>query len=339
MNPQLHEFLTIDLMPMLGGVFAALTCAVLGNFRVVRRLSLMGDAISHAVLPGIAIAFLLSMSRSPLPMFIGATLSSVATVLLVELVKRFGRIESGAAMGVVFSILFALGVLLISNAARNIDLDADCVLYGNLENIAWWAAPDDPAAYKQLGTYVGTWDKETDMFVGGVPRQVPTLLIAAMMSIAFVVLFFKELRIAAFDPGLSTSLGINAGAMHFVLMVFVAIATVASFEAVGSILVVAMLICPAATARMLTDRLSVQIVLSAIIAISCGVGGYVLGAFGPMWIGLEHSVNTAGMMTVVAGVLLAAACLFSPSHGVVAVAFRRQRLSMRVARAKDGGSS
>ena len=141
----------------------------------------------------------------------------------------------------------------------------------------------------------------------------------------FVALLFKELRIAAFDPGLATSQGIHAGAMHYVLMIFVAAATVASFEAVGSILVIAMLIAPAAAARLLTDRLGSQVLCSLAIAVACGLVGYFGATLVPAAFG-GGSVNAAGSMTVVAGVLVVAAALLSPSHGLIARAVRRRRL-------------
>ena len=128
----------LDLFPLLAGTLASVGCGLLGNFLVLRRLSLMGDAISHSVLPGLVIAFLIASSRSPLVMFLGAAIAGVATVVLVELVKKLGRVEPGAAMGVVFSILFAAGVLLIEQAAADlVDLDAECVLHGQLE-LLWW---------------------------------------------------------------------------------------------------------------------------------------------------------------------------------------------------------
>ena len=293
---------------------AVVTCGLLGNFLVLRRQSLMGDAISHAVLPGLVVAFLVTSSRSPLLMFAGAAIAGVVTVVLIELVKKLGRVEPGAAMGVVFSVMFALGVLLIEKAAaRHVDLDADCVLYGQLETLVWWQAP------ASLG---GLWSWAT---LEAIPRQVWLLLIMAVAAGLFVVLLFKELRIASFDPGLATSQGIHAGAMHYALMVFVAAATVASFEAVGSILVIAMLIAPAATARLLTDRLGTQVGVSLVVAVFCGVGGYFAATLVPAAMGAP-SVNAAGSMTVVAGGLVVAAAVFSPSHGLVARAVRRRRL-------------
>ena len=332
MNPALLEFIRVDLSAMLAGVFAAVACGVLGNFLVLRRLSLMGDAISHAVLPGIMGAFIFAESRDPLLMLAGAAGAGVMTAGLVEVIKRFGRVESGAAMGVTFSIMFALGVVMLEQVSRHVHLDADCVLYGNLENVTWWGAPAEPEAYLRWQTYRGVLDEQLGRHVNGVPPQTVILAGAALLVIAFVVALFKELRLAAFDAGLASALGFRAGALHLLLMVVVAIATVAAFEAVGSILVIAMLICPAATARLLTDRLSRQVWLSAVIAATSSIGGYILGAFGPGWFGRENAINAAGMMCVTAGAMLVAAIFLSPTHGIVAKAVRRFSLGVLVLR-------
>lgn len=305
----------LDLFPLLTALLSAVTCALLGSFLVLRRLSLMGDAISHSVLPGLVASFLIAQSRSPLAMLVGAALAGGATVVLVELVKRLGRVEPGAAMGVVFSILFALGVVLIERAAaRHVDLDADCVLHGQLETLVWYNAPATLDALLHPRT------------LGAVPRQIHVLLASAAASTLFVTVFFKELRIASFDPALASAQGFSAGAMHLALMLLVALATVASFEAVGSILVIAMLICPAATARLLTDRLHTQVWCS----VSAGALGAILGYWAasavPGWFG-KDSVNAAGSISVVSGVLLVAAAIASPRHGLVTRWARRRRLA------------
>lgn len=308
----LQTFLTLDLFPLVAAMLAALSCGLLGNFLVLRRQSLMGDAISHAVLPGLVGAFLITQSRSPGIMFIGAAVSALATVVLTELIKRLGKVEPGAAMGVVFSVLFALGVFLLENAAaRSVDLDADCVLHGNLQTLFWTSSPTEWNELLNSAT------------LNDIPRQVWSLIGTTIAAIMFITLFFKELRIASFDAGIATVQGINAGFMHMALMTFVAVAAVASFEAVGSILVIAMLICPAATARMLTDRLITQIIVSALAALITAVGGYALAS----WMG----VNAAGMMASFAGVLLTAAIVASPSHGVIAKAHNHRRLGKLVA--------
>jgi manganese/zinc/iron transport system permease protein len=309
----------LDLFPLLAATLAAATCGLLGNFLVLRRLSLMGDAISHSVLPGLVVAFILTGSRSPFPMFLGAAAAGIATVGLVELVKRLGRVEPGAAMGVVFSVLFALGVLLIeSGGARHIDLDADCVLHGQLETLVWYDPPGSLAGLLSLDT------------LRAAPRQVTTLLGVLLATAAFVTLLYKELRLAAFDPDLATTQGFNATLLNALFMLFVAAATVASFEAVGSILVIAMLVCPAATARLLTDRLASQIWCSLALAVAGAISGYLGATWIPMRFGVD-SVNAAGSITLALGGLLVIAVIASPRHGLVRRLLRRRQLAGEIA--------
>jgi manganese/zinc/iron transport system permease protein len=299
------SFLQIDLPAMLAALLATVSCALLGNFLVLRRQSLMGDAISHAVLPGIVLGFLVAGTRATWPIFVGATLAAVAAAVLVELVRRLGRLESGAAMGVVFTVFFAAGVLLIEQAAAHtIDLDAECVLYGQLEDILWlaptgWASLLEPAVWADL------------------PREVVTLLVVTVSCAVAVGVFYKELKVTSFDPDLATTLGIPATLFNLGLMLLVGMVAVAAFEAVGSILVIAMFICPAAAARMLTDRLGAQILLSLLIAAACAGVGYVAAAFGPFWLGGDHSLVASGMIAVVTGLALALAVLLAPRYGVL----------------------
>lgn len=284
-------------------------CALVGNYLVLRRLSMMGDAISHAVLPGLAGAFLLTGSRASLPMFIGAAVVGVLTALLTEWVRRFGKVDEGASMGVVFTALFALGLIMIRRAADHVDLDADCVLYGALE----WAAVDT-------------------IWLGGmvIPRPVLTLGIVLLINAAFVVFFFKELRISAFDPELATTLGFHAGVMHYLLMTLVAITAVASFEVIGNILVVAMLIVPGATAYLLTDRLRNMVLLSLVIAVASAVLGHVAAMTIPTWFGYPDT-RTAGTMAAVSGVIFMGALLFAPRQGMISRLVHHTLLSLRIA--------
>ena len=311
MSPNMQNFLQLDLPAMLAALLATLACALLGNFLVLRRQSLMGDAISHAVLPGIVLAFLVAGSRATWPVFVGATTAAVLAAVLIELVRRFGRLDPGTAMGVVFSIMFAGGVVLMEQAAaHNVDLDAECVLYGQLEDILWLAPTSlasllDPAVWAQM------------------PREVTTLAAALAVSALLVVLFWKELKITSFDPELATTLGMSSNAVNLGLMFLVGVVAVAAFEAVGSILVIAMFICPAGAARMLTDRLSTQVWLSLVFAAVAAIGGYILAAFGPFWIGGQHALAASGMIAVVSGLMLALAVLFAPNHGVIPRRIRR----------------
>lgn len=322
MSPALHQFMVADAVPLAACTLAVVACAILGSYLVLKRESLVGDAISHAVLPGLVIGFMVTQSRDPLPMFVGAGLAAGLTVLLTTLLRRWGGVEPGAAMGVVFSVMFALGVYLIeSEAMRDIDLDASCVLYGQVEYLVWWEAPTSLADYARLKTYTET----------GLPVALPTLAVVFLVSAAFIVAFFKELRITTFDPQMARASGIPSWLVQGLLTLLVAMAVVASFQAVGSILVIAMLICPAATARMLTDRLGTQIVLSGLIAGLCAIAGYFAGARLPTALGAADALNVAGTITVVTGCVFALACVASPSQGIVSRAIRRRRLASRIA--------
>ncbi len=316
---QLREYLSFDLFPLTSAICVALSCGLIGNHLVLRKQSMMGDAISHAVLPGLVAAFLLASSRSPMVMLLGAGASALVTVALIELVKRLGRVEPGAAMGVVFSVMLALGVLMLEQAAADhVDLDADCVLYGQLETL-FFIAPD---------TWEQFFSSET---LSAIPTQVTTLIGLTILVVIFKLALHKELRIASFDPGLATTQGVHSGLMSTLLMVMTAACAVASFEAVGSILVIAMLICPAAAARLCTDRLSTQIKLSAVFAVSAAIIGYLLASFVPEAIGMPSSLNAAGMMATVAGLLVAIAAIGSPSHGLIAKSLRQRTLRRTIA--------
>jgi manganese/zinc/iron transport system permease protein len=318
MSPAAYEFVCLDLPAMLAGTLAVVLCGLLGNFLLLRRLSLMGDAISHSVLPGLVAGFLIVGTRESLPMFLGAAAAGLATVFLVEVIRKLARLDAGAAMGVVFSILFALGVLLIEQAAaRGVDLDPDCVLNGQLERIFWFPPRE-----------LSGW---SIAILAELPREIWTLAILAALAGGFIALFFKELRLAAFDPALAQTVGVNPRLVNGAFMVLVAAAVVASFEAVGSILVIAMLVCPPAAARLLTDRLAAQIWLSLVFSVLIGAGGYTAAALVPEWLGVYRAdagsggggpvpltLNAAGMMTLVGGFLLALTMLLAPRYGVFA---------------------
>ena len=283
---------SIDGPIIAAAVLCALSCALLGCFLVLRRMSMMGDAISHAVLPGLALAFWITGSRESITMLAGAAVIGVLTALLTQAISHWGRVESSASMGVVFTSLFALGLILLQQVASKVDLDPGCVLYGALESVAF----DNPT--------------------GGVPRVIWVLGIIYLVNVAAVSLLYKEFKISAFDPALATTMGINAALMHYLLMILVAATTVACFEAVGSILVVAMLVVPAATAYLLTQRLGTMLLVSQVLAVACGVLGHVLALAVPRALGLQ-AVSTAGSMATVAGLLFLLAMVFSPRSGVI----------------------
>jgi manganese/zinc/iron transport system permease protein len=317
-------FLQLDLPVLAAGMFASIACALVGTFLVLRRMSLMGDAISHAVVPGIVGAFLVAswMQRQGVAInlsvafLLGAAIVGIMTALLTELIHRVGRVESTAAMGVVFTVLFAVGVIMLaqleSAGATTIHLDAECVLYGTIENAIW---PDPPASWSEMFD-VERWR--------GFPRQVTTLAIVALLDLLFVFILFKELRITSFDPELAAAQGMRPGVMHYLLMTFVAFTTIAAFEAAGSILVVAMLIVPALVAHLFADRLGVMLVVATVVAIAASIAGYAAAA--------TLSFNAAGSIGLMLGVLLALAGLFAPGRGWISQALRRVGVRVSIAR-------
>ena len=201
---------SVDTWIVITGTLSAGSCALLGNYLVLRRMSMMGDAISHAILPGLAIAFLITHSRDSVPMFLGAAVIGVLTAVFTLWIHNFGKLDQNASMGVVFTTLFAIGLLLIVRALDEVHLDAACVLYGALE-----ATPLDTVTIGGLDT---------------IPRAAVTLACIFLVNLTVIMLFYKELKISAFDPALATTLGINANAMLYLLMALVAMTTVASFD-------------------------------------------------------------------------------------------------------------
>ena len=278
---------------ILTGGLAGASCALVGTYLVLRKMAMLGDAISHAVLPGIAVAFLITESRSSVPMLLGAAVVGVLTAFLVETLHRRGRLQQDASIGVTFTWLFALGVIIISRYVHSVDLDQDCVLYGDI-------------AYSSLHL----------VSFGSVliPESVQTLGGIFLLNLLFVVFGYKELKVTSFDPSLATALGISATLWHYLLMGMVSLTTVGAFWSVGAILVVAMLVGPAATAWLLTDRLNRMLLYGVLIGFASSAGGYYLAAW------LDGSI--AGAMAVVSGVLFVLALFFSPTHGVISKRLR-----------------
>jgi manganese/zinc/iron transport system permease protein len=273
------DFVQFSLTPILIGILAAIACALPGNFLILRRQALIGDAISHVVLPGIVAAFLITGSLAAIPMLLGA---------------------AGAAMGVTFTALFAAGVLLLEQSdTSSVHLDVEHALMGNLESLVWleaegWASLIDPAALAMLP-----------------PELARIAAVAAFVSVLLIV-FWRPLAIATFDEPFAATLGLPTALIGFALVVVSAIAAVAAFDAVGSIIVIAMFICPPAAARLMTDRLHIQVWWSVAFASLAAILGYVFAGYGPLWFGVENAVSAAGMIATVSGLILALACLFGP---------------------------
>ncbi len=295
-----EEFVPLSLTPLLIGTFAAIACALPGNFLVLRKQALIGDAISHVVLPGIVVAFLVTGSISTWPMMLGAAGAAILAVILIEAIRRLGQIEPGAAMGVVFTTMFAAGVLLLEQTdTSSVHLDVEHALYGNLESLIWldatgWASVLDPVA------------------LAGLPPELPRIAVTMLGVSLFIWLLWRPLKISTFDEGFARTIGIRTGALGIALVIAAAIAAVAAFDAVGSIIVIAMFICPPAAARMMTNRLETQIAWSILFAALSAVAGYVIAGYGPLWLGRSEAVSAAGMIATISGLVLAVCAAFGP---------------------------
>ena len=284
-------------------VVVAVACALPGCFLVLRRSAMVSDAISHSVLLGIVLAFFVVQSLGSPLLIVGAAAVGVLTVVLVEALRSTGLVREDAAIGLVFPALFAIAVILVSRYAGDVHLDTDAVLLGDLA-----FAPLDRLI-------VAGWD------LG--PRSLNVMSVVLVLVVAFVVLFYKELKLATFDAGLARALGFPPALLHYALMAVVSITAVGAFEAVGSILVVALMIAPPATAYLLTDRLSRMLVLAAALGALAAVAGY--------WVAHWLDASIAGAIASVAGLEFLLAFLLAPERGLVAVARRRARQRIRFA--------
>lgn len=294
------EFVPLSLTPLLIGVFVAMACALPGNFLLLRRQALIGDAISHVVLPGIVVAFLLSGVVAALPMLLGAAGAALIAVGAIEAIRRLGRIEPGAAMGVVFTTMFAGGVLLLEQSdTSQVHLDVEHALFGNLESLIWLDA---------LG-WASLLDRDA---LAGLPVELPRMAATLVLVAVLIAVFWRPLKISTFDEGFAQTIGMRTRPLGLALVVVSAIAAVAAFDAVGSIIVIAMFICPPAAARLMTNQLEVQVAWSMVFAILAAVSGYVLAGYGPMWLGFDASVSAAGMIATMSGVILGVAALSGP---------------------------
>ncbi|USK69820.1 metal ABC transporter permease [Peribacillus asahii] len=284
-----------DFWIILVGALVACSCSVVGCFLVVRKIAMVGDAISHSVLPGIVLAFLWSGSRESIFMLMGAALLGLLTVFLIQLFQNSG-VQGDAAIGVVFTSLFAIGVLLVSLYTQQIDFDLEHVLYGEIAYTPW-----------HMMTIAGQ-----DMG----PRAIWMVGSSFLINIVFISVFFKQFKICSFDAALAAAMGIPVMFFHYLLMSLVSVTTVAAFDSVGAILVVGMLIIPAATAYLLTDQLHRMIIISMVVGILSSVVGYYAAT------ALDASIS--GCMVCAAALFFTLAFLFSPSHGLISRVWRRK---------------
>lgn len=281
----------------------AAACALVGVFLVLRRMAMMSDAISHSILFGIVLAFFVTKDLASPFLALAAALTGVLTVSLVELVSRSGRVREDAAIGLVFPALFSMGVILIARHAGSVHLDVDAVLLGELAF----------APFNRLEA----WGYDLG------PKGLYLMSGILVLDVLFILVFYKELKLATFDPGLAVALGFAPGILHYALMALVSVTAVGAFDAAGSILVVALMIAPPATAYLLVDRLSRMLLLSALFGVAGAVSGY--------WIAHVLDASIAGSMASMSGLLFGLTCLFAPGRGLVAVVSRRRRQRLEFA--------
>ena len=284
------------------GIVGNAACALIGCYLVLRRMSLLGDAISHSILAAIGTVFLLTGSAQFIPIFIGAIVVGVLTGFLTQLFQTLADVPEDTSMGVVFTTLFAVGVVIISQFPQH-DLDVTCVLYGKFEFVSYTKA---------------------NVFGYEIPEAMLRLGGSLLITLGFVFVLWKELKLASFDSELATAMGFHSGLIHYLLMGLVAVVTVTSLESVGAIVVIAMLIVPAATAHLLTDRIVRMMLLSVLLSTTATILGYLAA--------LYVNSTMSGMIAVVAGAQFAVTVVFAPTHGLLGKGFNNLRLRLRIAR-------
>ncbi|NJN83612.1 MAG: metal ABC transporter permease [Caldilineaceae bacterium] len=277
-------------------ILVAAACTLPGVFLILRQMAMMSDAISHTVLLGIVLAFFIFQDLDSPWLIAGAAIVGVLTVSLVELLNRTRLVKQDAAIGLVFPALFSIAVILISRFARGVHLDVDAVLLGELAF----------APFNRVD-FLGFDLPQATVVMGGI----------LLLNAVFIGLFYKELKLATFDASLAAALGFTPVLIHYGLMTLVSITAVGAFDAVGSILVVALMITPPAAAYLLTDKLHQMLWVSVLIAVIGAIAGY--------WMARAIDANIAGSMATMTGVIFLLVFLFAPARGMVVVARRRTR--------------
>lgn len=280
---------------MATGALVGVAASLLGTFLVLRQNSMLADAISHSIVFGIVIVWLVTRQQSGPVQLVGAALAGVLTVFLTESLARTRRVKNDAAIGLVFPVLFSIGVLLLNLYARDVHIDTHTVLLGEIGFV---------------------WLDTTSVLGLELPVALLWMSVVTVVNLLFVAIFYKELKISTFDPALATSLGFLPGTLFYVLLTLTSMTAVAAFDAVGAVLFVAFVIVPPATGYLLTDRLWRMIAYGSATSVLASVGGYFLAN---AW-----NVSIGGMMAVVAGALLMVAFLLGPRYGLIAQEIQRR---------------
>lgn len=278
-------------------IIVGAACALPGVFLVLRKMSLISDAISHSILPGIVLGFFITQDlNAPLNILLAAA-TGILTVILVEFIQKTGLVKEDTAIGLVFPAMFSVGVILIALNANDVHLDIDAVLVGELA-----FTPFDRLVVNSVD-------------IG--PKALWVMGSILLVSIVLLIVFFKELKISTFDEGLATALGFSPVVLHYGLMSVASVTTVGAFDAVGAILVVALMIAPAATVYLLTDDLKKMLFGAVAVAMSAAVLGY--------WFAHWLDASIAGAITTVLGFIFLMTYLFAPKRGILSVLYRKKQ--------------
>lgn len=254
----------------------SLNGSLIGSFLVLRKSTMMGDAISHAVLPGIVLSYLISKSISSIIVIIGATSTGILAIFLIGFFNKTAKLQIDASIGVVFTFLFALGVILISLFTQKADLDQECVLYGEILYIP-----------------LNLWITKSGLILG--PKSFYILLSVLLLNLTFIIIFYKQLHITSFDENFALTIGIKSILWNYLILILTALTTVASFESVGTILVVSFLTVPAASAYLFCNGLKSMLVVSSILGIFVAIIGYFIANL--------LNLSISGSMSTIAGII------------------------------------
>ena len=280
----------------------AIACAIPGTFLVLRKMALISDAISHSVLPGLVLGFFITHDLNSPLLIVMAAFSGLVTVVLVEFIQKTKLVKEDTAIGLVFPVLFSIGVIMIAKNANDVHLDTDAILLGELAFAPFDRLLVDGADFGPKSLWI-----------------IGTVLI---ITIGLLFAFFKELKISTFDAGLATALGFSPIMIHYGLMSVASITIVGSFDAVGAILVVALMIAPAATAYLLTDNLKRMLGLSVLFGVFSAIAGY--------WLAHWLDASISGSMTTILGIVFLLVYLFAPKRGLISVLYRNKQQQIEV---------
>lgn len=280
----------------------AIACAIPGTFLVLRKMAMISDAISHSILPGLVIGFFITQDLNSPLLILLAAFTGVLTVVMVEKIQQTKLVKEDTAIGLVFPALFSIGVILIAKYANDVHLDIDAVLLGELA-----FTPFDRV-------YLGEKD------LG--PKSLLVIGTILIITIGLLLAFYKELKISTFDAGIATSLGFSPAVIHYGLMSVASVTTVGAFDAVGAILVVALMIAPPATAYLLTNNLKKMLILACFFGVFSAISGY--------WMANYLDASIAGSIATMLGIVFLMVYLFAPSKGLISVLYREKQQRIEV---------